>query len=150
MKKKIVLLLVVVGSVMAVSAEGRQTKENNNKAMTERGTKMEKLLKDAEILTITGKLELINGEDAKIESKGITYTIRAPWTELADLELKDGQTITLKGIEKQPRMQWDDSEKDFILTVVIIEDKEITIDLGNRRGHDRVNDNNNRGERKGN
>lgn len=146
MKKKIVLLLVVVGSVMAVSAEGRDSKANNKKAMAERGTKMEQLLEDAEILTITGKLELVNGEDAKIVSKGVTYTVRAPWTELSELELKDGQTVTFKGVEKQPRMQWDDSEKDFILTAVVIGDKEITIDLNSSRGHGRDGAEN-RGER---
>lgn len=129
MKKQIAIALVVAGSVMAISAEGRSDNESRGNRSEGRGGRMGQLIDDADIITVTGKIELVNGEEAKLTSKGTTYTIRAPWQELLDLELTDGQTVTFKGVEMQPRMQWDDSEKNLIVTVAVMGDTEVTFDM---------------------
>jgi len=129
MKRKIIMILVfaaAVGSFMTLTADERGPGKGMNGDRPE--NKMEDLLENAEVITITGKLKLVNGEMAKIVSDGVTYTIMAPWDQLVKLELKDGMTVTLEGAEIQQPMQWDEKERSLMITKITINGETTEID----------------------
>ena len=145
MKKQIVILLVLV-STGAMAFAGTRGRDNNNSdnrndrddrrgEMSEnRGERMEDFLEDATITTISGTLNLENGEMATLVSGKITYTIMAPYTQLIELGVKDGMKVTLEGVERVAPMMWDESEMTFIVTKITIAGKTTEIDHTDRDG----------------
>ncbi len=144
MKKQIIILLVLVStSAMTFAAtkgrnndsDSRNSRDDRRGEMSEdRGERMEEFLEDATITTISGKLELVNGEMAKLVSGKTTYTIMAPINQLIELEIKDGMKVTLEGVERVAPMVWDESEKTFIVTKITIAGKTTEIDHDDRDG----------------
>lgn len=137
-------MLLTLSSIVALSAQ------NNN----DRAGKMREYFEDDEVISVTGKLELENGEQAKITVKGETYTLMAPWHQLEELELKDGQTVTVNGYEKTARFQWDGKEKMLHVTTITIDGKVTEFDftmMGGKEGRRPMNgsDKNNRRGGKG-
>jgi len=143
MKKGIVVLLVLV-STSALTFAGTKGRNNDNRGnnkddrrgemMEDREERFEEFLEDQTITTISGTLELENGEMPKIISGKTTYTIMAPYDQLIELGVKDGVRVTLEGVEKTARMIWDESEKNFIVTKVTIAGKTTEIDHSERGG----------------
>lgn len=139
MKKRLIIILITTGSIMALTADGRSNRTNNrgaDKGMSEeRSERMEGFLEDAEIITVSGKLILVNGEMATVTSGGVTYTIMAPWNQLMELELTDGMNVTFEGAEIQLPMQWDNKERSLMITKVTINGKTTEIDHTDRAGY---------------
>lgn len=142
MKKRLLVILLGLCSIFAVSAQ-------NN---TDRAERIQKYFEDDEVISITGKVVLENGEQATITVKGETYTLMAPWHELEELELKNGQTITVNGYEKTARFQWDGKEKMLHVTSITIDGKVTEFDftmMGGGRDGKRHMDGENKGNRRG-
>ncbi|QEN05105.1 hypothetical protein EW093_10410 [Thiospirochaeta perfilievii] len=148
MKKGIAVLLVLVstGTMVFAGTRGRDNDTRNNynrnnnqesnygRMRDDRGGRMIELLDDATIVTLEGKLELVNGEPAKLVSGKTTYTIMAPWDQLIALNVKDGMKVTIEGAEWNSPMVWDQSEKMFVVTKITIDGKSTEIDHDERTG----------------
>ncbi|MDA3812521.1 MAG: hypothetical protein PF518_19560 [Spirochaetaceae bacterium] len=138
MKKEMMILLVIVSSVMILSASGKQDDSENQffgrgagrgASDADRETFFEQSLADLELISITGSLKLVNGELPTIDSNGTTYQIMAPWTQVQDLELTNEMNVSLEGYEMPGRpLQWDSAEKSLIVTKALINGEEIVID----------------------
>lgn len=144
MRKMIVLLVVLSTSAMVFAGtrgrdhSSREDGHSYNSQRVERGDErrrgMDEFLKDATITTVSGTLELVNGEPAKLLSGKTTYTVMAPAEQLLDLNIKDGMKVTLEGAEQIAHLNWDGSEKRFIVTKITINNKTTTIDHNSRNG----------------
>jgi len=130
MKKKILVLLVLVSTAAILSADtwGRKDSDKRNNGCE----RMNDFLEDSTIVTVSGTLQLVNGELAKLVSGKVTYTIMAPIDQLIELEIKDGMKVTLEGVERITPMVWDGSEKIFIVTKITINGKTTEIDHNGR------------------
>lgn len=138
MKKGIVILLVLVSSA-ALFAETRghgnnNGRNNSNNEESKRGNRMEEFLEDATIVTVSGKLKLVNGEMAQLVSGKTTYTIMAPYEQLLELEVKDGMSVTLEGAEWNTPMVWDGTEKMLMATKITISGKTTELDHDDKSG----------------
>ncbi len=143
MKKELVILLVMASTATLLSASGNNNKDDQDygrgyhhgsmmgSSESDRADHreyMEEFLEDAERISISGTLNLVNGEMATIESGGVIYTIMAPWDQLEDLNLTDGKTISLEGVEMASRRwMWDGSEKSIMVTKFTIDGVETEI-----------------------
>ncbi len=130
-RTRIILLLVAVCSAMILTARGNVKRDDNRGNNIDRGDqkeRMEEFLDDAEEISVTGKLELVNGELPTIESKGTTYILMAHWEDLEELELEQGKSITVTGLDIPRRLQWDDSEKFIHVTEITINGKTTEIE----------------------
>lgn len=142
MKKTATILLVLVstGAFLTAATNGRRDNDRYNDdnrrggMYEDREDRMEEFLEDATIVTISGKLELVNGEFAKLVSGGTTYTIMVPPQELMDLKVTNGKNVTLEGVEQYAPLMWDGKEKFFIVTKITIDGKTTTIDHDRRGG----------------
>lgn len=142
MKKRLLVILLGLCSIFAVSAQNS----------TDRAARIQKYFEDDEVISITGKLVLENGEQATITVKGDTYTLMAPWHQLEELELKNGQTVTVNGYERTARFQWDGKDKMLHLTSITINGKVTEFDFGSmgpRGGRGSMNRDDNYGKRGG-
>jgi len=151
MKKELLVLLMIVSSAMILSAEGKQddvdeqfygrgqgqgmmgggrfSDEDRADFQEQRDAAREEYLEGLETISLTGALNLVNGEMPTIESEGTVYHVMAPWQAVADLELENGMTVTVEGYEMPgPPMQWDDSEKSIMVTKAVINGEEFEID----------------------
>lgn len=138
--KRALLLLMVTGSLAIVSAQGYDKRDNDRKERKPM-VSMEKMFEDEEVISITGKLILENGEQAQLSYKGTTYTIKAPWYTLSELDLEDGQTVTLAGYERVAQYQWDEKEKVLITTSITVDGIVTEMDyksMGGGRGSNRT------------
>ncbi|MBN2618133.1 MAG: hypothetical protein JXR64_07445 [Spirochaetales bacterium] len=133
MKRMIISLMMVAGTVSMVSAYGMGGRNSDNRGNGYRQDGMEErheeLFENEEVVTLSGKLELVNGERAKLVSNGTTYYLMAPWQFLIDLELKNGDKISAEGVEISMPMQWDNKEKSFVIKSVTINGKKTEVDL---------------------
>ncbi len=67
---------------------------------------------DQEVLELTGTLELVNGEPPYLLTGGERYVLKAPYRLLLDIEIENGQEVSVSAYEvPAARWQWDDSEK---------------------------------------
>ncbi len=136
MKKGLTILVLVVGSAAMLSAfsrgNGRDDRfdrdDRRGMMYEERGGRMEELLDDEPRVTVTGKLKLVNGELPVLTSGTTSYTLMAPYNQLIDLGVKDGQTVTLEGVEFNAPMMWDGKEKSFVVEKITIAGKTTEID----------------------
>ncbi len=137
MKKTAIILVLLVGSTILLSARGNEKRNDNNRGDNRESQKehMEDFLEDAEIITISGKLVLVNDELPTIIDSGVTYTLMAPWFDLEDVELTNGMKITLKGAEITRRLNWDGKEKNLIVTEITVNGKTTEIDHEEGFGH---------------
>ncbi|MGL1891224.1 MAG: hypothetical protein OCD02_06320 [Spirochaetaceae bacterium] len=149
MKKTLLFLVLLTGCGLLLSASSNKEedvdyrnsprggmrfddKDGRGRGMSEDDHKemMEEFLENSEIVTVTGPITLINDEFPTIDSDGVVFTIVGPVEQLLELEVKDGMTVTIEGVEtNQRRLQWDGKEKTLMLTKAIIDGKEIEIDL---------------------
>jgi len=138
MKKELLVLLMIVSSVLLLTAEGKQ---DDDVQFYGRGPGMmggyrfsddeddSTYLDSLEMITVSGSLSLINGELPFIESEGTKYTIRAPWAYMDELELANGMAVTVEGyLMPGPSLQWDDSEKNLMAIKAVVNGEEIEID----------------------
>lgn len=168
MKKELLVLLMIVSSAMILSAEGKQDEDVQNygrgpgmmggyrysdeqadKRFEGREAAIDEYLKSQETVSLSGTLSLVNGELPYIEKDGTKYSIMAPWSYLDDLNLTNGMAVSVEGyVMPGPPLQWDDSEKNLMVTKAVIDGKEIVIDhpmdgsayggpMGGKPGHGR-------------
>ncbi|MBB6481668.1 hypothetical protein [Spirochaeta isovalerica] len=149
MKKEFLVLLMIAGSVMFLSAEGKQdnddvqyygrgpgmmggyrySDEDAAKWIEDRDAARQEYFDSLDTVSVTGALSLVNGELPYIESEGTKYTVMAPWAYLDDLELTDGMNVSLEGyLMPGPPLQWDDAEQTLMVTKAVINGEEIEID----------------------
>lgn len=143
MKKELLILIMIIGSAMILSAEGKQDDADVQSFGRGQGQTQgmmggnrfndaaarEEYLEGLETISLTGALILVNGEMPVIESEGTRFNVMAPWQAVADLELKDGMEVTVEGYEMPgPPLQWDDSEKSIMVTKAVINGEEFEID----------------------
>lgn len=140
MKKEMLAVLMLAGTALLLSAEGKQDQDvqfygrgsgmMGGYRMSEEGIAARTdYLESLETVSITGPLSLVNGELPSIEQNGSVYTIMAPWYDLADLNLKDGMTVTVEGYKMPARpLVWDDSEIVVMATKAVIDGKEIAVE----------------------
>lgn len=151
MKKELLILLMIVSTAMILSAEGQQDDADElfygrgyrggmmgnypaadfdrEEFFEQQQAARDEYLEDLEILAISGKLSLVNGELPTIESDGVQYYVMAPWVQIEDLNLEDGMDISVEGYEMPgPPMQWDNTEKSIMVTKAVINGEEIDVD----------------------
>ncbi len=138
MSRKILLLLVLVGSMVILTAQGHRKNDNDGRDGRDEGRheeRIEKILEEGDIITLKGSLILENGEMPILESKGIKYHIMAPVNQLMELKLTNGMKITVSGVQMPyPPMQWDGKESSIFVTEIEIKGKSFEIDHNDRDG----------------
>lgn len=147
MKKELLVLMMIVSSAMILSATGKQDDEQfygrgpgagmmrNSDGLSpeefqeQREAARDEYLEGLETATVTGALNLVNGELPFIESDGTTFHIMAPWRNVEELELENGMEVSVEGyLMPGPPLQWDDSEKSIMITKAVINGEEIIIE----------------------
>ncbi len=129
MKKELVILFLLIGSVSLLTAGGQKDGDEQFRGRGNRGGIMQDLIENEDPVTVSGTLTLINGEMPSIESNGVKYYVMAPIQYVEDLNLENGMEITVEGFEMPyPRMQWDGSEKSIMVIKAVIDGKEIEIE----------------------
>lgn len=127
---------MVVGLAAALAANGQQDSTNQfygrgygNSPMA--GQNGDSRVSEEEPISIKGKLTLEDGKLPYIENNGVQYILMVPGNDYSGLDIKDGMTISVEGIEMPGygrAIQWSDSEKALMVTSAVINGEEITID----------------------
>lgn len=83
---------------------------------------------EQESLNLTGKLELKNGYPPYLLSGNVKYILMVPYHLLYELDIQDGEEISVTGYDTAGHMwQWDDSEKALFVTSATIEGEEYNL-----------------------
>ncbi len=153
MKKELLVLLMLVSSAMILSAEGQQDEDtqtygrgqgmmrddrsgggrfsetDQDEWFEQREAEREEYLETLEVISVTGSLNLVNGELPYVESDGSRVSFMAPWRDLGDLELENGMEVTVEGYQMPMRnLQWDDSQITVMVTKAVINGEEIVVE----------------------
>jgi hypothetical protein len=83
---------------------------------------------EQESVDLVGNLELINGNPPYLVSGADKYLLMVPYHLLYDLDIQDGEEISVTGYETAGHMwQWDDSEKALFVTSAEIKGEEYNL-----------------------
>jgi hypothetical protein len=152
MKKELMILLMITSTVMIVSAKGKPDEADETfygrgsqgngmmrqsdaddttreEWLEQREAERAEYLETLEVVSVSGSLQLVNGELPFIENDGVKYTFRAPWQQFQELDLENGMNVTVEGYEMPVRaMIWDGSEKSIMVTKAIVKGEEIIVE----------------------
>lgn len=148
MKRNLFVVFMLAGSVLLLSASGKKDDDNqfygrgpgmmggygysaedSAKLQEQREADRQAYLDTLETVSVTGSLSLVDGQLPVIEQNGSQYVIMAPWNDLAELNLKDGMTITVEGYKMPGRpLQWDDKDIYVMATKAVIDGKDYEVD----------------------
>ena len=150
MKKNLILLLII-SSMVAVSAMGNVESDTDETVLegvevldTDEVITADETLTDeiaaeeTDYVMVTGSLEIVEGEEVKLLSDNTIYTINTSLEDLEVLELENGQVVTLKGILEESEEQLDENsqQQSLIVTAIILGENEITINNENVTGNE--------------
>ncbi len=139
MKKTVLTMVALLTMIsMAVSANGIKEDSVSNTWVPGYG----RFVQDGtitpysgDIITKTGTLKLTDNDRPKLITGNETYELMYPYYYSYNLEIKDGQEITVKGFEV-PAYRWntDGDEKHLMLTEATIDGKEYKLNNNNYYG----------------
>jgi len=140
MKKSIAIAALLVMSVSALSFA------NGNSETAAAGTNgqgygryakgnsaaFERPFEQGEEVTLTGALKITGSDRPVLVTEDGEVELMYPYVYNDDIELKDGQEITVKGYDT-PAYRWadDSSAKHFMVTKATVNGKEYKLDSGN-------------------
>ena len=118
MKKTIVTVLVLLAVItMTAAASGVQENPATNRARSFTPPYV-----NGEELSITGTLKIVSSSDIELITDKGTYNLMYPYYNTPDIDVKDGQEITVKGYEV-PAYRWSNGNDGKFLHV-----EEATVD----------------------
>ena len=132
--KKILVVLVLAG-VAATGAFASGNREQPARPGVEPGWRGPEL--SEETVTVTGQLYFTNRIHPELDSGGTEYELLVPRFYAYDLDLKDGQTMTVEGytVEGAPCYGFEDEEGNYLwVTKATIDGKEYDLAAAGFRG----------------
>jgi hypothetical protein len=118
----LILMLVMLGSIYAKGQDDSQIYPMPG------GPGYNWSSDDLESIEMVGTLELINGNPPFLISGTDKYLLMVPYHLLYNLDIENGEEISVTGYETSGHMwQWDDSEKALILTAATIKGEEYNL-----------------------
>ena len=117
-KLTFVLALLIVISLGSVFASGSQEEQPL----------------PGQVLELTGRVQLPGYGHVEFVADGVTYELMVPFYLLDEVEIEDGERVTLKGV-LVPGPRWDDGEDEKHLAVTEATVDGETYDLGFARGY---------------
>ena len=96
------------------------------------GTSVERPFEQGDLITLNGTLKITGSKRPEIVTEKGTYELMYPYMNGDNLELKDGQTATVKGYDT-PAYRWsnDGDEKHLMVTEATINGKAYKLDTEN-------------------
>jgi hypothetical protein len=137
--KKIIILLLIAGVAAAgVFASGnREDEPGNVRPDWRRMPRGEAPEFSEETITVTGQLYFENRMHPELKSGADEYELLVPRFRAYELDLEDGQTVTVEGyaVEGMPCYGWEDEEHDELhiwVTKAVIDGEEYDLEGGPR------------------
>lgn len=127
MRKTIILvLLLTVIMVNGIFASGQKGGSYISPSGMNNGSFEQ--YQNLQLITLTGTLELINGQPPYLIADKSRFYIMAPYQLLNNIDVKDGETVTVSGYEMPSGMwQWNNNERGIRIIQATIKGETIDI-----------------------
>jgi hypothetical protein len=138
--KKIIVLLLFAGiaAAGAFASGNRENKAETVRPDRQRPPRSEAPELSEETITVTGQLYFDNRMHPELKSDGEDYELLVPRFYIQDLDLEEGQTVTVEGytVEGMPCCEEEDGEELHILvTKAVIDGVEYELERSPRTDH---------------
>jgi hypothetical protein len=137
--KRIIILLLVAGVAAAGVFASGQEEDQDAKPDWRRMPRGEEPELSEELLTVTGKLYFENRMHPELKSGGTEYELLVPRYYAYELDLEEGQTITVEGYTVEGMPCYEEGEEEEVhlwVTKAVIDGEEYDLKArGFRGGH---------------